>query len=93
MGRDIAWRPWLKTQIGPGWRDEMTFLWKQEQHNLNEFCRVEREALLTRRIKVERETNTGSQIKEKKQRELEKGGPEGCLFRKWMKLHLKDRLN
>lgn len=26
----------------PGRRDEMTFLWKQEQHNLNEFCWVER---------------------------------------------------
>lgn len=31
----------------PGWRDEMTFLWKQEQHNLNEFCWVRRGAILT----------------------------------------------
>lgn len=52
----------------PGWRDEMTFLWKQEQHNLNEFCWVERERHVSRMpdYEVEWETNTAKPTNEEK---------------------------
>lgn len=66
----------------PGWRDEMTFLWKQEQHNLNEFCWVEREHVTHMPYEVEREANTGSQIKESK---LKDNWGEG-LSSEWQKV-------
>jgi len=56
----------------PGWRDEMTFLWKQEQHNLNEFCWVERGTFHTCLAMNRRRANTQSEITAKEKREISK---------------------